>query len=149
MGFIHPLGVLMLPSGLWPLGSIKTPLGWIEPVIPCDAVEQYLKTLFGYLAIKMTSGTFPADGGGEHEGPDDVTRWTILWQAGRSSRGLPTTEGVEMLLDWHRLRRRRHQIFHFTVTLSPCLGQLCTRVHLKRSVVCIYYNTIGSPTHLG
>ena len=42
MGFIHPSGVLMLPSGLRPLGSIKTPSGWIKPIIPCDGVEQYL-----------------------------------------------------------------------------------------------------------
>ena len=35
-------GVLMHPSGLWPLGSIKTPLGWIKPIIPCDGVEKYV-----------------------------------------------------------------------------------------------------------
>ena len=42
MGFIHPLGVLMLPLGLWPSGIIKTPLGCIKLIFPCDGVEQYL-----------------------------------------------------------------------------------------------------------
>ena len=40
MGSILPSGVLMLPSGLRPLGNIKTPPGWIKPIIPRDGVEQ-------------------------------------------------------------------------------------------------------------
>ena len=33
MGFIHPEGVLMLPKGRRPEGSIKTPKGWMKPII--------------------------------------------------------------------------------------------------------------------
>ena len=40
MGFIHPEGVLMLPKGRRPEGSIKTPEGWIKPIVPRDGVEQ-------------------------------------------------------------------------------------------------------------
>ena len=40
MGFIHPEGVLMLPKGRRPEGSIKTPEGWMKPIIPRDGVEQ-------------------------------------------------------------------------------------------------------------
>ena len=33
MGFIHPKGVLMLPKGCRPKGSIKTLEEWIKPII--------------------------------------------------------------------------------------------------------------------
>ena len=34
MGLIHPEGVLMLPKGRRPEGSIKAPKGWIIPNEP-------------------------------------------------------------------------------------------------------------------